>query len=208
MGKAKTIILVLFLYLVSVYADPVTRAPIHPTETQCRELYNHLLVVASQDENPLFPAIRAARKQLESIEILRAQIQQCRNSITMEDYYCQMKGQTYQEILNCTVSRPDTEKENQIVIERIDPQRVTVREVNEAECQKTYDHMVRVFSESSSFSNQKDRERLLSYWGTEAARQSFRRRCLNAFQTTDLSCILSARDTGIIQACLIQIPPE
>ncbi len=208
-----------FLIAAGLGAVPERPRSAAPTEALCRNLYRHQLDLAERSENPIFAAVRMNRKQLEQPATVASQIRNCLGHLTVEDIACQMSAVTYQELLNCqqvpAVSadpsenkKPENDSGQQIVVERVETTRVQVDAVNTANCRKTYEHMLRVYTSSTKFAGERDREKLLTQWRTEASRLSFERRCLAVFQPSDLSCILSSSDPDVIQGCLIDIPPE
>jgi hypothetical protein len=79
--------------------------------------------------------------------------------------------------------------------------------VNRANCQRAYAHIYDVISKSAEFRARQDRARLENYWQSSEAKDSFATRCVAKFQPADLGCLLSTRDSDVLQGCLLVIPP-
>lgn len=84
---------------------------------------------------------------------------------------------------------------------------LTTEETTPEGCKKTYDHMLVLFATSPDLKTEQGKK-LLANWNASLARNSFINRCTAVFQPSDLKCILSTKDSDVIQGCLLAVPEE
>lgn len=192
------------------------------TSDECESLYEHQLrIISSDDTFPLSIAIRKSMDSLASGDGRDSQIRQCLTDVDRTQFLCRMKARSTLELLNCkkgeavaNTAENQSQQTNKVngSVQKL-PGDVSVGtvvsrplEATPDRCKQAYEHMLGVYEKHPSLQDEDNRKKLMDYWRSKEARDSFQRRCLTVFQPRDLGCILSTKDPDIIQGCLIQIP--
>lgn len=206
------------LFLCSCVAGVVNTGAIYPspyeggvTKNECTELYAHQLFLMKSPLNPISPALKQNEESLNSQKSREAQIQECLKSVSRKSYLCQRNAMTPLELLRCI---ENGSKEIAVASDRekspapLKTEKKPELKVSVESCRNAYDHLLSVYSSSKILPEGDEGKQLLKYWRSIDARESFYRRCTNVFQDRDITCILKTSDTAVIQACLVNVPPE
>lgn len=197
---------------------------------ECENLYNHQLKVASVDNGfPLQPAINSTKDRLEKEDVRSKQLNRCRQMVNRRNFECQMKAASMLEILQCSlrygaayrVSPPPvisdekedlpyapSEKQEESSSGDLSVGNVSVvrYNVNPENCNRVYNHLVSVYKKLPQLKDDDRTAKMVRYWQSGEARDSFSKKCLSVYKPSDLGCILSTSNPDVIQACLVQIP--
>ncbi len=216
------VILGLILLVSGVSADRLLADNLDPD--QCKKLYEHQLKIAVTDSDfDLQPAFQLNSRELSSAQSRRLQESQCIEKINEKNYQCQLNAETMIGLLQCSlrfgkISLPGIAPEDSTmpVSEKNDEKTSTVNpgtavteqkkpDVSAGECTKTYDHLVRVYSQFPRLKGDRNGKKLIEYWNSSEARESFLQNCIAHYSQKDVSCIVSAQKPSVIKSCLIEI---
>ena len=209
--------IVLFLLLSSsVFAESLS-------VQECQKLYAKQLYLASS-AGVFDRALKLNQQALVSATTVQAEVQSCQASVGRPSFECQMKSESFLELLLCrktidegesleriienfknrkteTTSKPPTGQEPAV---QTDP---GFRAASSEDCKAAYDQMLSVYSDSSYLKSDSRNQSLLEYWQSESARVSFQSRCLQSFKESDAQCLKAAKSPEAVQRCLAVIPP-
>ena len=207
--------LVLFIFSVGLYSQQPTP---ELNSLQCKRLYDHKLKILSRTDSLFGPAVSLNQENLKSGPTRLLQLKRCRDITSLKSYDCQLKSNSLLGLLSCEAKFPRSSAVDKkgivdVKVDRTGKPGVTQQNqrkgglsVTPKNCARTYGHLLNVYTNSPELAKRSDRDRLLKHWRSETSRKSFLSRCGRVFQPENLSCILSTKDSVVLQGCLLKIP--
>ncbi len=212
----------------SLPGEPYVVRKIPPDRAACERLYEHQLKLLREDpDNPFYASVNLNIEALQNEASREAEVKHCIERTSIDSYNCQFNAKSFAELVQCRgkfpdrqnneeSKQPETDQPTGVEVDRTPEKQNGGAEtmptgrftVNATNCDRAYDHMYRVITASAKFNERKDRERLLKYWESGEAKNSFRQRCLSDFQPSDLGCLIATKDPDVLQGCLLVIPPR
>ncbi len=198
---------------------------------ECQKLYAKQLLLATK-AGPLKQALQLNQKGLVGRSTLLAEVNACRSQVSRRMFQCQMAAESFLEILLCEEtlgkgrslpgiveqfqkrqatadSTSDGSTNNSTdSVDNVDgqPAEPGKEKATAEQCEKAYQNMLRIYSDSDYLKQDPDRKQLLESWKSESARVSFQSRCVQRFSASDAGCLTDARDPAAVQQCLAVIP--
>ncbi|MBR30251.1 MAG: hypothetical protein CMN77_02980 [Spirochaetaceae bacterium] len=199
---------------------------------ECQKLYAKQLLLATK-AGPLKQALELNQSGLVARSTILAEVNTCRNQVSRKMYQCQMAAESFLEILLCEESLGKGRSLQTIVdqfqkrqaasssntdgstdantgdpSDSVDgqPANPGKEKASAEQCEKAYQNMLGIYSDSKYLKEDPDRKQLLESWKSESARVSFQSRCVQRFSSSDATCLVEARDPAGVQQCLSVIP--
>lgn len=161
-------------------------------------------LAASND--PAAPGLQLKKADLLSEEAIQAAVSNCLMYDSVEYVACaQTSNDPARECKRGSHTDDSSTEKSEKTEKPAEPEVKPDQLATAEECNGAYEHLLALYS-TDELKKKPGGEKLIQNWKSDVSRKSFQKRCITAFHSQDIQCIVSSRDVDYVRACLLVIP--